>query len=199
MLDPSEHERNSVDTDNYYNLLMDNLPSWSEYPKRSKSIIGSLDRGTAEGYGTLYRVIPIFENSKVAVAPKFDIWWSFDKAFRSDNPMYTKCDSCDGTGEHPIFDSQCEDCGGAGDTPVTSLKHFNDKLKKDFNLNSDVKYTWSEFKNKVKNGLPVIKNIFDPVKNGFRLIDYNNETNIHKDAEIWTEAKCLLIREDLLN
>lgn len=198
ILDPSTYDRNSVDTDNYYNLIMDNMPKWFEYPKRSKSIIGSLDKSTAEDYGNLYRVIPIFENSKVAIAPKFDIWWSFDRAFRNNNPMYTECENCDGTGDDERFNTVCASCGGSGDIEVTSLKQFNDKLKKDFRLDKN-KYTWNEFKNKVKNALPIIKDIFDPSANGFRLIDYNNDTNIHKDAEIWTEAKCLLIREDLLN
>lgn len=198
ILDPSTHERNSVDTDNYYNLIMDNMPKWSDYPKRSKSIIGSLNRGTAENYGTLYRVIPIFENSKVAIAPKFDIWWSFDRAFSIRNPMYTSCESCEGSGEHQLLGGDCNICDGSGDVEVTTLKQFNDKLKRDFNLTED-KYTWSEFKAKVKNGLPIISNIFDPSVNNFKLINYNNDTNIYKDAEIWTEAKCLLIREDLLS
>jgi len=196
ILDPTIHNRISIDTDNYYNLIMDNLPKWEEYPKRSKSIIGSLNKSTASDYGTLYRIIPLLENTKVAIAPRHDIWFSFQNAFKTIPPIYTRCIHCGGSGKHNMGGA-CKPCNGSGDKTITNLKQFNDKLKRDFNLTRDG-YSWSEFKNITKNAMPVINDIFDPIKNGFRLINYNNDTNIFKDAEIWTEGKCLLIKDSLL-
>lgn len=65
---------------NYYNLLMSNLPSWSKYPKRNKSIIGTTDYSDAEGrnQGNPYLVIPK-DGTDVGVCSDRDIWDSFPR------------------------------------------------------------------------------------------------------------------------
>ena len=68
--------RVSANTQNYFTLLMDNLPSWKKYPKRSHSIICATDQENAKSYGTLYVVIP-YDNTNIGIAPDGDIWWSF--------------------------------------------------------------------------------------------------------------------------
>jgi hypothetical protein len=199
IVEPSKFERVSVDTDNFYNLIIDNDKRWSDFPKRANSIIGTTDESRAFNYGTVYRVIPLFKNSRIAIAPSSDIWWSFSKSFRSDNPMYTTCDDCEGTGdiEHPSGgEVTCGKCEGHGTVEVADLNAFNLKIRKDFRLDKE-SYTWKEFKSKVGDALPKVTQIFDPKFNGFKLKDYNNELYISDDREFWTDAKCLLIREDL--
>lgn len=76
IVDPTKTERKSAYTSNHTTLLIDNLPSWKNYPKRSRSIICTLDGGVAGGYGQKFRVIPS-DNCKFGVCPRSDIWYSF--------------------------------------------------------------------------------------------------------------------------
>jgi len=61
---------------NYYTLLMDNLPSWKGYPKRSKSFICSTDDMKASGYGDMYYVFPV-NGAKIGVCSSGDVFHSF--------------------------------------------------------------------------------------------------------------------------
>ena len=77
--DGSKLNRKSANTRNYYTLIMDNVPEWDPYPKRSKSFICSSQRSGAGGYGqTVYVVIPL-EGQDIGVCPAPDLWGSFDK------------------------------------------------------------------------------------------------------------------------
>jgi hypothetical protein len=69
--------RTSANTENYMTLLMDNLPSWKNYPKRSRGIICSTSTNVS-GYGTVYKVFP-YDNAKIGICPSFDVWESFHK------------------------------------------------------------------------------------------------------------------------
>jgi len=70
---------------NHGTLLMDNLPSWSKFPKRSQSIIGvtTFDRSSLFGREKFF-VIP-FDGAKFGVCPAKDLWGvrctSFDDDF----------------------------------------------------------------------------------------------------------------------
>lgn len=76
IVDPTKHERTSAYTSNHTTLLMDNLPSWKNYPKRSRSVICTLAGGVAGGYGRKFRVIPS-DGCKFGVCPRSDVWYSF--------------------------------------------------------------------------------------------------------------------------
>jgi hypothetical protein len=80
LVDPTKGSpRISANTDNYYTLLIDNLPAWRAYPKRSKSIICSTSLSIADSYGTVYRVYP-FNNAIIGVCTDIDIWDSFTRS-----------------------------------------------------------------------------------------------------------------------
>lgn len=98
---PSQTERSSKNTKNIYTALMDILPSWQGWPRRSRSVICSDSTEYAGGYtgpserwstdnsnlGALYVVLPK-DGSKIGVCPQQDIWDSFDvikERWRSDN------------------------------------------------------------------------------------------------------------------
>jgi hypothetical protein len=77
-IDPKQSERvpggDTAVGSKHHLLLMDNLPSWSGFPRRSRSIIGV----TAEDPRTLFGkerflVIP-FDGAKFGVAPSCDLW-----------------------------------------------------------------------------------------------------------------------------
>lgn len=82
---PAEHKRRSIQTENYYTLIIDNDPQWSAFPKRSKSIICSTSYTSAKGYsggGTPYKIIP-FDGSQWGICPDSDIWISFMQNYKS--------------------------------------------------------------------------------------------------------------------
>lgn len=99
----SEDDRRSKNTTNHMTLLMDNLPSWKSYPKRSQSIICSTNSSNASSYGSLYMVYPT-DQCNIGVCPASDIWDGFFKAFggyRIDVPAwnnYLKTHSIPDTG-----------------------------------------------------------------------------------------------------
>lgn len=92
---PSKFSRQSRNTKNIYTALMDFLPAWSDYPKRSKSIICSTSRVYARGYtsgwsddiGALYVVLPK-NGASIGICPDYDIWNSFGKVKRRWQTMH---------------------------------------------------------------------------------------------------------------
>jgi len=73
-IDPSTGIRKSQNTFNYYTEIMDHSPDYAGWPKRSQSLICTLDKGYAEDYGgTEYAIFP-YNGVKIGVCPKVDIW-----------------------------------------------------------------------------------------------------------------------------
>lgn len=86
----------TVSTRNHM-LLMDNLPSWSKFPKRSNSVIGVTLEDPRSLFGEeKYLIIP-YDGARFGVAPSYDLWgcginidkhfYSFDNSFAN---MFSK-------------------------------------------------------------------------------------------------------------
>jgi hypothetical protein len=69
-------QRVSANTDNYYTLIVDHDPAWSDYPPRSASIICTNIMNVAGGYGTPYVVLPIGD-PQMGICSAVDYWQSF--------------------------------------------------------------------------------------------------------------------------
>lgn len=81
-INPQKLTRTSKDTNNLYYVLMDNLPSYKNYPSRSKSIIFSNNKSYTELYGThTFQVFPS-NYAKIAVAEIKNDFIKFTYAFR---------------------------------------------------------------------------------------------------------------------
>jgi len=81
-------KRYSRDNSNEYTLLMDHLPKWKNYPKRSKSFICSLGKSHLGALND-YCVIP--ENGAMwGVAPQYDIFFSFKNNLSEEDFPFTK-------------------------------------------------------------------------------------------------------------
>jgi len=180
-------ERKSPFADeNYYNLLLSNLPAWSQYPKRNKSVICTTDYENASnrGRGIAHYVLPV-DGAKIGVCPRDDIWDGFRDAFEGwydlsdlndtiyslfrDNGIFRKRSQVD-------FSSFVKDC--------LEL----DKIK---NLDPDDYNIFSEY---IEGDIPFIKylnDILDPEKNGFKLVNVGE--NMGGDNEVWTDSPCILI------
>lgn len=81
IVEPSKHERTSKGDakGNVYTLLIDSLPEWQNFPKRSKSMICSTNYSYAGNFGSPHLVIP-FDGAKWGVCIDNDIWHSFKHA-----------------------------------------------------------------------------------------------------------------------
>jgi len=79
-IDSNKMNRVSANTFNYYTLWMDNHPSWSEFPKRSKSLVCSTNLITASNYARksyAQLMIPA-DSNKIGICSDDDLWTSFD-------------------------------------------------------------------------------------------------------------------------
>lgn len=71
-------QRTSANTENYYTLIVDHDPAWSDYPPRSSSIIASSKLHVAQGYGTAYVVLPEHD-PQIGICSEADYWVSFPR------------------------------------------------------------------------------------------------------------------------
>ena len=76
-IDPTKGKpRVSKGTKNFYTLLMDNLPEWKKYPKRSQSLICSTSVQYASTYSKFSHIYVVFpyNGANIGVCPTGDIW-----------------------------------------------------------------------------------------------------------------------------
>lgn len=71
VIDASTGERTSKDTNNLYQLMMDNSTALVDYPKRSKSLICTSKLWEAESYGRAAAIIP-FDGTKIVCSDEDD-------------------------------------------------------------------------------------------------------------------------------
>jgi hypothetical protein len=193
----------------HHQLLMDNLPSWSDFPKRSKSIIGMTGHTYGYSYGThRYFIIP-FDGAEFGVSPDEDLWATH--CFISDDGGEIGID------QHITFD----------DTFASMMKSRNISDKSYFDMINDLEKLSTEYKNKdndinpfeetlnefilklnkfnsIEEGLDYYlnpskfigrKNRFSgDIYKGFKLMDYKKLSRLDKEykLEFWTNSPCLL-------
>ncbi len=194
-----------------HNNIIDKLPSWKNIPKRLKSIIGTTDEDNASGFGEVYRVIPLKENSKFATADldfvtsfsgglfKIFCAFTFNRVINFYSPLSELDDLLKSIGINEK--SSMSEIKNKINNNTHRNKSYND-LALDVLGNptiSEQSYLMP-VKNIIKNGtsFDLLCYILQPPKD-IKLINYNNETNIDNTLEVWTEADCLLVKEDLLS
>ena len=182
---------------NYYTLLMDNLPNWKAYPKRSRSIICTNTFGDAATYGDVYVVFP-FNNAKFGVAPESDIWLSFKPNINNLRTFVIDLKDMLNATTHGVanFDKDWNRL-------TKSFKQSEERIKN--NMIDSI--TLNKFKQSIKkwvvdvaNGKTYINtfmNYMSPSKNGFLLT--KDPMSSPKRRELWTDSKCVLVYEQLAN
>lgn len=76
----SEHRRIAPwsDCGNWHNLIVSNLDSWRDYPRRNKSMISSgWRRASGHGGSDMYLVIP-FDTTKIGICRGGEFWEAFN-------------------------------------------------------------------------------------------------------------------------
>jgi hypothetical protein len=166
---PKNFERVSRNTDNYYTLLMDNLPSWKSFPKRSKSIVFSNDVEMGSSYGNTYILFPK-NGAKIGRAPEQDIWYSFktlEGEFRSSSFILSDFND--------FINRQIKG--------QPSPKTFNELklIMQNTEYEKTGKSLWDVF-------IP----LFDPKKNHFNIISPKTPID-SRIVEFWTDADCYVM------
>lgn len=195
---PSQYTRMSKNTLNAYTLLLDNLPEWKEYPKRSKSIIATTAYGRAADYaagGPVYIVFP--ENgAKIGVCSTWDIWDSFDmpvsdmSEFNNQlrNLILVALDTND------VYAEEFKDWKGF----LENLDFIDKNKTATYNndpiamagIVRDLKLEEYFFKGKGKL-INHLADLLDPVKNGFELKRVGEK--LPEGKEVWTDADCVFV------
>lgn len=199
-INPKLSVRKSLNRHNYNTMLIDNLPSWSEFPKRSESIIFlNKIKNLISGFGNeFYFVIP-FDGAKIGVAPADDLWnaknkditLSFDESF-----------------------SEMLDKIGAPDNNYEEFKKYMNKTKpKDLGLVSFLFVKIHEFYEKHSKKFDTFMEYFNYLlrpsnfkrefdnknQDGYKVLDYTQTVNQKHKLECWTDSECLIIYGGSLN
>lgn len=192
----------------HHTLLMDNLPSWKGFPKRTQSIIGSTNFGFDPSFGDHYYCIIPYDGANFAVAPDCDLWnssckisnneYKFDDYF---SESFSQASISDDTYDDMMNDIQklYDDYLGGKEHQVSGYITRILKQMKEDNV-KDVRLAFNEY--------------FAPDKfrglgtkivgfNGFTLMNYSEISNIQeKDSngnlikygnEFWTDSECLIV------
>lgn len=187
LFNPQDLKRISRNVGNFHTLLIDNLPNWSNYPKREKAIICTNSKATANAWGNLYVIIP-FDNAKLGICPAGDLADSFTEQLQlmslgSFNIML-----------HSILDIKRPDYLNID---FKTLKQLLIKININ-NVDKDTlaNFSWSGF---FKQWLPN-ENLFDLIKRLFTPFHFKlckqdklSEFSVMLRNEIWTDSKCLVI------
>lgn len=193
--------RTSIEDTNIHLDLMSNLPSWKDYPKYERCLIGG-SPGAVGSYGdALYQVIP-FDNVKIAVCPSATIWETFgnsDAEWGGDIYLV----------EHFLDAIGLETCwnqigGGTIETKLKSLGIISEIPNKDQNAVDDFLFRHSDFSWKRPNEITgeecfnfINDRLFNPKVRDIKLMTYNKDFNIENRKQFWTEGPCLLIKGKL--
>lgn len=181
---------------NYYTLLMDNLPNWKKYPKRSRSIICTNSFSEAATYGDIYVVFP-FNNANFGVAPTGDIWLSFmGNVSNLRNFIISLKNILHATTSRYNYDKDWS-------TLKKAFKESEEYIKSDkipTTVLNSLKQDFLKWVADIGNGKTYINTFMDymsPSKNKFALT--KDPTNLTRGREIWTDSKCVLVYEKLVN
>jgi hypothetical protein len=202
---------------NYHNLIISNLESWKEYPKRNKSICtGRFSRIEIAHGKEIYLVIP-YDKTRIGIAPSMDMWFAFKKLTKykvsTGNPKFDY--------ETPgliidwfknIIEVVSKKAGSQiSDVSWTDLKTHLDQKYTEF---AKVKYQSQPVSKKVEAPkysyfpeydrnqtlLNNLQRILDPNLHGFSIGYMKDLPNIFKDksVECWFSEDCLMIKWNLL-
>ena len=205
-IDPKQHVRKPLmDTEGagvvstHHTLLMENLPSWKAFPKRSESIIGSLKFNEDQAFGQrCYLVIP-YDGANFGLAPASDLWGSYcevgDMKYEFDNVFTERLTDLDVS--EKSYEAMMKD-----------LQHYyEDYLIRERNkeYKRSLSYIDNIFMNFSSDGIGSVEEGFDkyfaPQKfssrvgagaKEFKSVEYNGLVSDDK-REFWTDSRCFLV------
>lgn len=207
--DPTGYERVSRNTSNELTLLMSYvLPSWKNWPKRSRSLICSNHFSTASSYSRnqgAYIVLP-FGNPDIAIVPGGDIWdafkmyapdfnLNFDDIFRTFR-LVVPAVNWPAKIQTP---EQMVQVLKAYDAIMQEHPEVLDQLRDE--AGSKRQYGIGTMLDLVTSGdaLGSIDRYMSPASNGFVKTPYSEFTKTGDNNEIWFSGPAVLIRSDVFD
>jgi hypothetical protein len=188
-IDPLKGEyRSSIEAINIHIDLIEYLPSWEEYPKYSKCVIGITGESSySSNYGTdIYEVIP-YDNSKIVVCPEPTIWESFSDNGWGDY-IYLVANFFYELGINDV--NELKKIGNIMQH-VSYPSEISDTINFLNNLSSEYK-----IKNEDITGLDCFNYIndylFNPDERGFELVKYTKGFKVKTHKQVWTDGPVLM-------
>ena len=204
-------KRKSKNTYNFYTVVIDEDPRWKDFPKRSKSMICTTDRGMANMFGTVYYVIPLELDKNIGVCPDEDIWWSFQDFGRDADTFNRELIRCFLAHGHDWVLTPANNVNSLADLKdlfdkMEAYKEIFIKAAKDHEPGDDEAEApeWYFIKNNVTifrwiNSNYTLyesyKKSIDPDDNGFKTVpvgEFQSYEALYK-KEVWMDSKSLLI------
>jgi len=201
-VEPSKYERVSANARNYYTLLIDNLPAWKKYPKRSKSIICTTNPLYAGDFGKLFLVY-FEDNAKIGVCSYEDIWGSFLPFENLVDFNYTLSEIFESFSELMYTDPKTfrQLSENLKNLDIFKRKNKNDndeEIIRQHYANKWEKILQNKYdifmQNYIKSPLSFIDYLneeLSPSKNGFKLLKTGSE--IQRKKEVWSDGNALMI------
>ncbi len=199
---------------NYHNLLISNLESWKEWPRRNKSLIcASSYRALSHGAGFVkgpsanYVIIP-FDNTMIATGDRSDFWNCFANLPKDED--FTEEDL-----DRPsiayymtsLIHELDRNVKPSLNTNWNELKSFLEGSQaSDYIINkyftTDYEVLWDDNLNLLEN----LNILLNPTSNNFKLTDITGVMNLYSQLDInesealesWFEDESIMIRLDKL-
>ena len=221
LIDPSLTMRKSRDNLNIYTLIMDNTPEWSDYPKRSFSLICTIKK-----YNNAFLVVP-FDNAKFGVCRyKPDIWNIFNEKFERmkltekyfpfnsallENIANVAYQIFDRKFNDDTYDAMCTDLSKMEEYLTTFIDNTDKlaKITKRYGHDTErlLKF-YLYLKTKKLTFIKFFEKLYSVNNRSFALTTYNEiqenskkffrGPNEYDAAECWTDSKCILIPRNFL-
>lgn len=187
LINPRTSERKSANTKNYYTLIMSSSPKWSKYPPRNLSLICSTNYQFASDYGMPLVVLPE-NNARIGICSEEDLWASSYNGVELENfpHIISKIFRYYLNEE---FDSSIEDLK-RGCKLLDVVAEKDKSVYKNIKSTLDIDYSGN-----------MLKDLYDfltPEHFEFSLDSISTLDEIY-NCEVWTDANCLLVDDDLLN
>jgi len=189
--------RSSIEDTNIHLELMSNLPSWKDYPRYDRCVIGG-SPGAVGSYGdVIYEMIP-FDGVQISVCPFSTIWESFGNDFDEwGGDIYLVEHFLDAVG---LNSGWIQSGGETIETKLKSIEIFDLEKEEIDNFIIDCALFTKKKKEEItgEDCYNFINDyIFNPEKRGFELKTYDENFKIENKKQIWTEGPVLLIKGKL--
>jgi hypothetical protein len=203
VIDPKSATRVSKNTRNFYTVLIDVLPSWKDWPKRSQSIVCSSSYKTARTYSSHVPHVVFPENgAKIGVCSKSDFWNSFPYVHSRLSPTNYFNMSEFTRQFHQFFEIANINVDVYNKTNVNTFFEISNSTLPSYDIIRQlVTENWRHLRDLLDDlklhfkgdWLSYFNELLDPEKNNLKLITLESYNNTFYNREIWTDAKSLMV------
>jgi hypothetical protein len=208
MHQPSKFDRVSRNTSNFYTRLLNILPSWKNYPKRSKSLICTTYLNDALNYANrrennVFIIIPV-NGAKIGLAGADDFWFSFPNI----SPAFSNMDDFNAWFKYFLqilypddYKYKIDELNKLDNNEFKELIReigevliTNPNIVESFENWMSRKFVYNYIDSK-KDFLSYLDTLLNPKFNKFTLLTTKKQNILDKIApsEVWTDGDCLLI------